>query len=87
MKLFKFAELLSTRPKNVILKLSIEGISYSRKGVYITERPNPNCELEDAFENLTFTRLRNLPACGEKSAHEIVKQLAKQGIYLKDTSS
>jgi len=55
--------------------------------VYITERPNPNCELEDAFENLTFTRLRNLPACGEKSAHEIVKQLAKQGIYLKDTSS
>jgi len=87
MKLHEFAELLSTRPKNVILKLSTEGISYSRKCVHITERPSPNCELEDAFENLTFARLRALPSCGTKSTHEIVKQLAKQGFRLKDTSS
>ena len=84
MTLEEFANTLSTRPRNVMLDLSKNGWGHTDNMIHYIERPWLKADIKDVFKHMTKNRLMYLDKCGEKSADEIAKALAKHGIILKD---
>jgi len=83
MTLEEFACTLSTRSHNVMLNLVREGWVHFDDMILYIETPRPTADIKDVFRHMTRQRLLHLNKCGEKSADEIIKALAKHGVLLK----
>jgi len=84
MTLEEFANTLSTRSRNIMCALSTIGWRHTDNMIHYIEMPWSKADIKDVFKHMTKHRLMYLDKCGEKSADEIAKALAKHGIILKD---
>lgn len=84
MTLEEFANTLSARSRNIMRALSTIGWRHTDNMIHYIEMPWLKADIKDVFKHMTKNRLMYLDKCGEKSADEIAKALAKHGIILKD---
>jgi hypothetical protein len=83
--MIEFKNSLSTRAKNVIDDILMEGFIFyeHEKHIEITRKPFADCNIADAFEGVHINYLRySFDGCGQKTAEEIYNVLAKNGVIL-----